>query len=108
MPAEEEDVATKQEIRIRHSRNLPPSILIDAGYDVKKKVAQLKFYDPKTQEIFTWYDDTGHKPYCLTKMPPDSLHDLKNRKDVLEINQVLKHGVNFPLTLMLICLFFVL
>ena len=93
IPVEEEGAATKQEILIRHSRNLPPSILIDAGYDVKKKVAQLKFYDPKTQEIFTWYDDTGHKPYCLTKMPPDSLHDLKNRKDVVEINQVLKHDL---------------
>ena len=40
-------------------------LLISATYDGFKKKAVLKFYEPKSKEIYHWYDKSDHKPYCL-------------------------------------------
>jgi len=42
--------------------------LISVEYDKKKNKAVMKFYDPKTRSIFFFYDNTGHRPYCLTNL----------------------------------------
>ncbi|MCP8319200.1 MAG: DNA-directed DNA polymerase I [Candidatus Methylarchaceae archaeon HK01B] len=65
--------------------SIPPSLLVSATYDGQAKVAVLKFYDPHTQTIHRWYDDTGHKPYCYSKLSIDDLKDLKSRPDVLDL-----------------------
>ena len=71
--------------------NMPPSLLVSATYDNQKKAAVLKFYEPKSQEIILWVDETGHKPYCYSKLNPDELDFLKERKDILKIEQMKRH-----------------
>lgn len=64
---------------------IPPSILLGAGYDGEKRLAFLEFYDPVSQKMFHYYDKSGHKPYCFTKEPLENLQWLKQRSDVVDI-----------------------
>ncbi len=48
--------------------NLPPSYFVSATYDGKTGKALIKLYEPNSGEIYFWYDNTGHKPYCLTNL----------------------------------------
>ena len=57
-------------------RNLPDSYLVSVSYDGNRGVAYVKLYEPRSQRIYLWYDDTGHKPYCLTDLTPDELKRL--------------------------------
>jgi len=56
--------------------DLPPSYLVSVIYDGKKQLASLKLYEPVSQKIYFWDDNTGHKPYCLTSLPPKELKKL--------------------------------
>jgi DNA polymerase I len=56
--------------------NLPPSYLVSVTYNGKKQLATLKLYEPVSQKIYFWDDNTGHKPYCLTSLPPKELEKL--------------------------------
>lgn len=69
-------------------KSLPPSLLVSATYDSQKQAAVLKFYNPKTQKIELWTDDTGHKPYCYSKLKPEELEFLASRNDVRKIETV--------------------
>jgi DNA polymerase I len=42
--------------------------LISASYDGKQRKAVLKLYEPVEGEIYFWYDNTGHLPYCITSI----------------------------------------
>ncbi|MEM1525217.1 MAG: DNA-directed DNA polymerase I, partial [Nitrososphaerales archaeon] len=68
---------------LKHTSDLPPSLLISATYDGDSKVAVLKFYNPTSKTIHLWYDNTGHKPYCYSKLPKEALEDFKNRADII-------------------------
>jgi len=57
-------------------KDLPPSYLVSVIYDGKKQLATLKLYEPVSQKIYFWDDNTGHKPYCLTSLPPKELEKL--------------------------------
>jgi DNA polymerase I len=48
--------------------NLPPSYFVSASYDGRSRKAVIKLYEPKSGDIYFWYDNTGHKPYCLTNL----------------------------------------
>lgn len=48
--------------------NLPPSYLVSATYDGKTRKALIKLYEPVSAKIYFWYDNTRHKPYCLTNL----------------------------------------
>ena len=61
-------------------KNLNKLFLIDAGYDGEKNLAYLRFYDVSKNRIFFWYDNTGHKPYCLSDQ---SIENLKQNKDLM-------------------------
>ena len=54
--------------------------MLSAGYDGANKRAYIRLYEPKSQEIFLWYDNTGHLPYLLSKKPAAELE--KNRRVV--------------------------
>jgi DNA polymerase I len=56
--------------------DLPPSYLVSVMYNGKKQLATLKLYEPVSQQIYFWDDTTGHKPYCLTSLPPKELKKL--------------------------------
>jgi len=57
--------------------DLPPSYLVSVIYNGKKQLATLKLYEPVSQKIYFWDDTTGHKPYCLTSLPPKELKKLR-------------------------------
>jgi len=53
--------------------NLPASYFVSASYDGRQKKAVIKLYEPESGQIYFWYDNTGHKPYCLTNLTLDKL-----------------------------------
>jgi len=73
--------------------SMPPSMLVSATYDNNSKSAVLKFYEPKSQKLFLWRDETGHKPYCYSRLTPDELDFLQERDDVLEIKTVQRYDL---------------
>ena len=62
--------------------NLPPSYFVSATYDGRSRKALIKLYEPESGEIYFWYDNTGHKPYCLTNLSPIELE---------KIDRLMKH-----------------
>ncbi|MDH5482616.1 MAG: DNA-directed DNA polymerase I [Candidatus Bathyarchaeota archaeon] len=56
--------------------NLPPSYFVSATYDGQKCKALIKLYEPVSGKIYFWYDNTGHKPYCLTNLSQYELEKL--------------------------------
>ncbi len=73
--------------------SMPPAMLVSATYDSPTKSAVLKFYEPESEELFLWRDETGHRPYCYSRLPPDELDFLRERDDVLEIRQVARNDL---------------
>ncbi|TEU04487.1 DNA-directed DNA polymerase I, partial [Candidatus Bathyarchaeota archaeon] len=57
-------------------RNLSASYFVSATYDGNKRRACIKLYEPESGKIYFWYDTTGHKPYCLTNLPPSELEKI--------------------------------
>jgi DNA polymerase, archaea type len=57
--------------------NLPPSYFVSASYDGRQKKAVIKLYEPESGNIYFWYDNTGHKPYCLTNLKPYELNKIE-------------------------------
>ena len=65
--------------------NLKTSYLLSAGYDGHRKQAFVRLYEPNEQQIYLWYDNTGHMPYLLSKLTPEEL----------ELNQRIKNNEGF-------------
>lgn len=59
-----------------YPKNLSPSYLVSVSYNGKKALASLKLYEPVSQKIYFWDDNTGHKPYLLTSLPPGEVEKL--------------------------------
>jgi len=71
------------------TENMPYGLLISATYNIQKNAAILKFYEPVSQRIFLWADNSGHKPYCYSKLSPDEIPtEISERDDVIDIKQV--------------------
>lgn len=66
---------------------LDEGLLVSATYDGDKRVAVLKFYDTKRDVVVRWEDNTGHRPYCFTKLEMDRLGQVKARKDVISVTE---------------------
>ena len=73
--------------------SMPPSMLVSATYDNTSRSALLKFYDPKSQKLILWLDETGHKPYCYSKLDLDELDFLQERDDILKIEKIKRHDL---------------
>ncbi|HYC11973.1 MAG TPA: 3'-5' exonuclease, partial [Nitrososphaerales archaeon] len=69
----------------RPSNELGEVLLASAVYDGDLRLAVLKFYDPKAGRFWLWRDNTGHRPYCYSKLTMDELGAVKVRKDVIKI-----------------------
>jgi len=65
------------------SVTVPPSLVLAVVYDGAEGKALVKFYDPVGDVVYYWYDNTGHRPYLIVKMPPEEL--------VEKFPDVLKH-----------------
>src|SRR5256885_1431799 len=72
---------------------MSPALLVSATYDSQKKAAVLKFYEPTSQKVFLWTDNTGHKPYCYSKLDPEDLKFLSERKDVIRLEKTKKQDL---------------
>ena len=79
---------------------LDEGLLVSATYDGDKRVAVLKFYDPKLERVWRWEDNTGHKPYCFTKLPMERLTAIRSRKDVVAIEEEQKLDLLSDATIM--------
>jgi DNA polymerase I len=53
--------------------DLPDSYFVSAAYDGRQQKAVVKLYEPESGELYFWYDNKNHKPYCLTNLPEDKL-----------------------------------
>jgi DNA polymerase I len=73
--------------------SMSPSMLVSAAYDNNSKSAILKFYNPESQKLILWKDETGHKPYCYSRLAPDELDFLQEREDVIEIKTVQRYDL---------------
>jgi DNA polymerase elongation subunit (family B) len=77
----------------KHTTDLEEGLLISATYDGDLRVVVLKFYDPKNERFWLWYDRSGHKPYCFTKLPMEELNEIKKREDIIGIEEVEKQDL---------------
>lgn len=57
--------------------DLPLSYFVSAGYDGRSRKAFIKLYEPTSGQIYFWYDNTGHKPYCLTNLSQRELEKIE-------------------------------
>ncbi len=62
--------------------NLSPSYFVSAAYDGRQQKAIVKLYEPESGELYFWYDNTGHKPYCLTSL---------SKEKVLQFDRIVNH-----------------
>ena len=86
-------------------QDLSESYFVGAGYDGERRLVYLKLYEPKSQKIHFWYDNTGHVPYCLSK---DSRSSLEKNQALVKHPGFLKfeqskrydgvHGKDIPVT----------
>jgi len=45
----------------------------------------LKFYDQASGRFWLWRDNTGHRPYCYTRVGIEELTEIRARNDVVDI-----------------------
>ena len=55
---------------------LSPSYFVSAGYSGPEKKAIIKLYEPESETIYFWLDNTNHKPYCLTNLSTKELEKI--------------------------------
>ena len=79
------DLAAKLSELTKPVVELEEGLLASAFYDGDLRVAVLKFYDPKQGRFWLWRDNTGHRPYCYTRLPRSELEVVSRRKDVVAI-----------------------
>jgi len=82
------DLATKLADLTKPVVEMQNGLLVSAAYDGDKRLALLKFYDPGAGRIWVWEDNTGHKPYCFTRLQREELDQISARKDVIDIVDV--------------------
>ena len=70
---ESENIEESDFIRDLTPRNLPPSFLVSASYDGDARKICLKLYEPRSQQIYLWYDTRGHQPYCYSNILSEEL-----------------------------------
>jgi DNA polymerase, archaea type len=52
---------------------LEEGLLVSATYDGDRRRAVLKFYDSRSERVWLWEDNTGHRPYCYTKLSDEEI-----------------------------------
>ncbi len=74
--------------------NLGRSYLLSASYDGDQRKAYVRLYEPETQQIYLWYDDTGHQPYLISKQTPEELkenHRIVNHSGFQGFQEVVRY-----------------
>ena len=63
-------------------------LLVSATYNGRSRKAVLKFYDPDAGLIRLREDETGHLPYCYSRLPPSELGHVADRDDIAGLEEV--------------------
>ncbi|MDV3243868.1 MAG: DNA-directed DNA polymerase I [Nitrososphaerales archaeon] len=84
---ERRDLAKKLEGLTRPVNDMEEGLLASAVYDGDLRLAVLKFYDQKNGRFWLWRDNTGHRPYCYTRLERSELEAVRSRKDVVQITE---------------------
>ena len=77
-------------------KSAPPGVLLNVEYDGERALAKLKIYDPVGHQVYEWYDNTGHHPYCLTDYSVKALSQndrIKNHPGFLDLEEVPKFNL---------------
>ena len=82
---QDSELASKLKGLTRPVEQMEEGLLASAAYDGDRRVALLKFYDAKAGRFWLWEDNTGHRPYCYTRLEKDDLEIVRKRKDVIDI-----------------------
>src|SRR5881397_2902400 len=77
-PRPRQDPKAQLNFRPSIPQELAESYFVGAGYDGERRAVYLKLYEPKSQKIHFWYDNTGHTPYCLSKETRETLEKNQN------------------------------
>ena len=40
-----------------------------------------RLYNPANKQVYFWFDNTGHKPYCYTDLAPQAVEDKARRSE---------------------------
>lgn len=75
---EEKEIPSEIAFEAEAPQNLKPCMLLSVSYSGKKKTILCQLYDVEDEKIYFWYDNSGHKPYCLTDIPHNEL--IKNNR----------------------------
>ncbi|MHA2220477.1 MAG: hypothetical protein ACXAAO_00265 [Candidatus Thorarchaeota archaeon] len=95
----ESDESDVVEVKIGNKElptDLPPSFLLSVDYSGPDNKAVARLYRPDTKEVFFWLDNTGHKPYFYTDLPPQAVQSIasKNRgfvgTETVELHDLLR------------------
>ncbi len=65
--------------------NTPPCCLLQSVYDGKSGKAFLYLLDEHSNRLFGWYDNTEHKPYCLSDLKEEELKQISPVKNFSKI-----------------------
>src|SRR4030066_2327035 len=74
--------------------DLPTSYLLSAGYDGDEQKAYLRLYEPISQQVYLWYDNSNHLPYCISKESQGALEKnsrLVKHEGYFFMEEVVKH-----------------
>src|SRR2546427_9797911 len=77
-PRPRQDPKAQHNSRPSIPQELAESYFVGSGYDGARRAVYLKLYEPKSQKIHFWYDNTGHTPYCLSKETRETLEKNQN------------------------------
>ncbi|MCL5788347.1 MAG: DNA-directed DNA polymerase I [Candidatus Marsarchaeota archaeon] len=84
-PSSEEEAIISA--KLETPANLDESVLMTVLYDGKAERAVALLYEKKSERIYAWYDNTGHRPYLLTDIPTDKLRELP---EIAKLNTIEK------------------
>lgn len=65
--------------------NTPPLCLLQSVYDGKSGKAFLYLLDEHSNKLYGWYDNTNHKPYCLSDLTEAELKQISPIKNFSKI-----------------------
>lgn len=66
-------------------QNTPPCCLLESVYDGKSGKAFLSLLDEQNNQLYGWYDNTGHVPYCLSDLSENELQKISPVKNFRKI-----------------------
>ncbi len=61
---------------IEEPKDTGPCYLLGVVYDGGSGKAVCLLYDDREHKVYAWKDNTGHKPYFLTDLPPDKVRSI--------------------------------